>query len=213
MEMADLKARLRAVGSNQQALARFMGVETKVIWRMANPQATDGRKDISTAEAEQIERFFAQFEKPVYEQAPEPKHPREPLRGGEVVPLGRAEIPIYGGRDTPQGWVLMLTKEAQVGRALPHPSQAGARRAIAVEIVDDFMSPRFEQGELAYVSVGTMPRRGQDCLVENQDRTARVLQYVERSEKTVTFRQLNPPRQITRQLSEKLSIHAIVGRG
>ncbi|CAN0421197.1 unnamed protein product, partial [Phaeothamnion confervicola] len=122
-------------------------------------------------------------------------------------------IPLYGGADTHQGWMLSLSAGAQVGRVLAHPAQGSAKRAFAVEVIDDSMSPRFEMGEIAYVVANTMPRRGQDCLLEHDDLTARILQFVERTERQVIFKQLSPPKQVILKPGEKFSVHAIVGRG
>ena len=202
--MEDIKGRLKAVRASVAELAIFMEVDYHVADRIVNAK----RKHLTTIEAESIERFLALRERPNYVEAERVERP-----SGVEQATARAEIPLFGGADTQHGWMLSLSAHSQVGRAMAHPKQATARRAFAVEVVDDSMSPRFEPGEIAYVAGGQMPRKGQDCLVEFADLTARILQFVDRSERTITFRQLNPPQNVTRQLSEKLQIHAIVGRG
>lgn len=205
MRVEDIKQRLKDVRASVVELASFMGVEYHVADRIVNGK----RKHLTTTEAEAINRFFELREKPVYGEAEQGFRPGPGLEQSAA----RAEIPLYGGADTQNGWMLSLSASRQVGRVMAHPRQASARRAFAVEIVDDSMSPRFEQGEIAYVAGGQMPRKGQDCLVEFPDLTARVLQFVERGERTITFRQLNPAERVTKALSDRLQVHAIVGRG
>lgn len=219
MNMADLKQKLDEVGASQTELARFMKVNIHRVNRLAN----DRRVHVRQYEVDAIQRFFETRENPVYETGEDAAALEtggdEPLQSGFTERLGSpenrpgAEVPLFGGVDTPEGWMLSLSPAQQLGRVMGHPAQATARRAFAVEIVDETMSPRFEMGEIAYVIAGQMPRRGGDCVLEMHDRTARVLQFVERTERQVIFRQLNPPRQVIKQPSDKLKIHAIVGRG
>lgn len=205
MKMADLKDRLKAVGSSQVELAKFMKVNLHRVNRIAN----DKRMRVSQVEVDQIRRFFEMREKPVYEAASD----QGILPGNQLRAAGRVDVPVFGGIDTPDGWTLSLANFAQVGRLMPHPAQLSAQRPFAVEVVDETMSPRFEPGEIAYVAGGQMPRRGQDCLVEFADLTARILQFVERTERMLIFRQLNPAQRVTKAASDKIIVHAIVGRG
>lgn len=207
-EQEDLKERLREVRATQQDLADYMGVSLKAVNRIANPHTTDGRKTLSTKEIEQIRSFFELREKPVY--SLEDTHGRR--SGGVSAQQGLGTIPLFTGVDTRDGLVMSIGAAAQHGRVMAHPLQASAREAFAVTVLDETMSPRFESGEIAYVLPGTPPRKGQDCLVANEDLTVRILQFVERREKSYVFRQLNPAREITRPASE-VKVHAIVGRG
>lgn len=213
MQMSEIRGRLKAVHANAQDLADFM----KVPYHVASRIVRGERKTLTTVEHDEIVRFFALREKAVSEPPAVGDTAEDVLNGlGERPPEfagRRGEVPLFGGLDTRDGVVLSLAEAARVGRVMPHPLQATAKRPFAVEVIDETMSPRFEMGEIAYVSGGQMPRKGQDCLVEFSDSTARILQFVERTERQVIFRQLNPPRQIIRQIGEKLSIHAIVGRG
>lgn len=204
MTTGNLRKRLQDIRSNTVELAKFMGLSYDQTDRIVNGR----RKKLSAQETSDIERFFASRERPAYEENPGFKRGR-----GVESAQAFAEIPLYGGNDTREGWMLQLNAGSQVGRVMPHPAQASARHAYAVEVVDDTMAPRFEPGEIAYVAAGQMPRKGQDCLVEFPDLTARILQFVARGERSITFKQLNPPQQITKPISEKLQVHAIVGRG
>ncbi len=208
-DLDTLKERLRAVRATQQDLADFMGISLKAVNRLANPNGPDGRKTVTAKEMEQINRFFEIRQKPVYANDDEDLRFR---RGGVAQPPTNATIPLFTGIDTPDGYVLSVGNSAQHGRVLAHPLQATESMAYAVTIIDDTMSPRFESGEIAYVTPGRPPRKGQDCLVENLDLTARVLQFVERREKQVVFRQLNPRHEVIRRAHE-VKVHAIVGRG
>lgn len=203
--MEDIKPRLKKVRASVAELAEFMGVDYFVADRIVNGK----RKTLRTDEADAIRRFFEKRERPVFPTAEAME------RGGGVGEHGaaRAEIPLFGGADTNDGWMLSLGAHNQVARIMAHPAQSRAGKAYAVEVVDDSMSPRFEMGEIAYVAAGVMPRRGQDCLVEYKNLTARILQFVERNDRQILLRQLNPPKQVILKPGEGLSIHAIVGRG
>lgn len=202
-EQEELKNRLREVRATQQDLADFMGISLKAVNRIANPHSPDGRKTLSTKEIEQIRSFLGLRQKPVYS--------IEDPAGRRGDP-GAVTIPLFTGVTSRDGPVMSIGNTAQHGRVLAHPLQAGAREAFAVTVLDETMSPRFESGEIAYVLPGTPPRRGQDCLVESDDLTVRILQFVERREKSYVFRQLNPSREITRPAAD-VKVHAIVGRG
>ncbi len=210
-DFSDLKDRLRAIRSNQQELAEATGLSFKQVNRIANPQAKGGRKRVSAREAELINRFFEQRERGGV------SYPTSdaPARTAHGVSLheNRAMVPLFIGIDTPAGYKLSVSAIAQRGTVMAHPGQSLAREAFAVAIIDDTMAPRFETGEIAYVAVDRPPRRGQDCLVEFADLTARVLQFVERRDKSVVFRQLNPEKDVPISTADKIRIHAIVGRG
>lgn len=207
-EQSELKDRLRDVRATQQDLADYMGISLKAVNRIVNPEGRDGRKKLSTTEIEQIRSFFAQRERPLYTMDSD----NGGRRGVSAHVQGAATIPLFTGIDTPEGYVLSIGTVAQHGRVMAHPSQASAREAYAVTIVDDSMSPRFETGEIAYVIPGQQPRKGQDCLAEFDNLTARVLQFVERRDKQVILRQMNPPKEIIKRATE-VKVHAIVGRG
>lgn len=195
--------------ASTQELADFMGVEHHIADNIVNAR----RKHLRQAEVDQIRRFFELREKPIYPEPGEARHSvNRPHEVGDHSG-GRAEIPLFGGTDTPEGWMLSLSAHQQVGRVLAHPSQSRAGRAFAVEVVDDTMSPRFEQGELACVTAGILPRRGQDCLVEYKNLTARLLQFITRTDRQVVLRQLNPDKQVILKPGEGFVIHAVVGRG
>lgn len=210
MKMSDIKSKLREVRATQQDLASFMGVNHRAVFRIVNGE----RKSLTTVEAEAIRRFFELRERPVVPDKLVNDFAEESSRG--TLPRatgGRSDIPLFGGADTPEGWMISLAAAHQVGRIMAHPSQATARRAFAVEVVDDSMSPRFEPGERAYVAAGTMPEKGKYCLLEYKDLTARIVQFVERRERQVIFRQLNPPKQIVLKAGDGFTVHAIVGQG
>lgn len=209
MKIEEIKPRLRAARASTQELADFMGVEHHIADNIVNAR----RKHLRQAEVEIIRRFFELRERPLYpEPGPANADARRPHEVGDHSP-GRAEIPLFAGTDTPDGWMLSLSAHQQVGRVMAHPSQARAGRAFAVEVVDDKMSPRFEPGEIAYVTAGILPRKGQDCLVEYKNLTAQLLQFVERNDRRVVLRQLNPVEQVILKPGDGFVIHAVVGRG
>lgn len=210
-DFSNLKERLQAVRANQQDLADFMGVSFKTVNRIANPDAPGGRKHVSAHEAEMIKRFFAQRERAGadYPSADGPQRGR----AGVSLHENRVMVPLFVGIDAANSYTLSVAAAAQRGTVMAHPAQISAREAWAVAMIDDSMAPRLESGEIAYVVVDRPPRRGQDCLVEFADLTARVLQFVERREKSVVFRQLNPEKEILIPTAQKIRVHAIVGRG
>lgn len=209
MRIEEIKPRLKAIRASTQELADFMGVEHHIADNIVNVR----RKHLRQTEVDQIRRFFELRERPLYPEAGE--RPTLPDRPQEFQDrsTGRAEIALYGGADTKDGWMISLAMNNQVGRVMAHPKQMTARRAFAVEVVDDTMSPRFNVAEIAYVSAGQMPAQGQDCLVEFGDLTGRILQFVERDNKRLILRQLNPAKQVILQANDTLKLHAIVGRG
>lgn len=205
MKVADIKRKLKETRTSQRDLAKFMEVDFRTVHRIVSGE----RKRVSQGEIEQIKRFFELREKPVYDA------PTGEVTHGSGVRLaeGRAEIPLFGGTDTPKGWMISLSANNQLGRVMAHPSQASAKRAFAVEVVDETMAPRFEMSEIAYVYGGQLPRRGQDCLVEFHDLTARILQFIERTDKRIVLKQMNPSQQVVIENSDRIKVHAIVGRG
>lgn len=210
-DFPNLKERLQAVRANQMDLARFMGISFKQVNRIANPDSPGGRKSLSALEVDQINRFFEQRERAMGAYPTGEAPTRRPH--GVSLHESRAMVPLFIGIDTADGYKLSVSSAAQRGTVMAHPAQSLATDAYAVTIIDETMAPRFETGEIAYVAPDRAPRRGQDCLVEFADLSARVLQYVERREKTVVFRQLNPAKDVVIPASEKIRIHAIVGRG
>lgn len=207
MRKEDIPAKMEAVGADVAELARYMGVDYYAARRIAKGE----RKSLSAEEIEAVKRFLDLKEnrqKPVYD----PPEPASTATGfAQANP--RAEIPLYGGGDTREGWKIILNPSSAVGRVMAHPAQMRASKAFAVEVVDATMEPRLMPGEIVYVSGGLTPRPGQDCLVEYDDMTARILQFVQRSERMVIFRQLNPQREFHFKPGDKFTAHAIVGRG
>jgi len=207
MPKDDVKSRMREARASVADLARFLGIDYYAARRIANGE----RKSLSVEESESLNRFFDTFgrrDKPVYDTAPLEERGRGSAQAGL-----RAEIPLFGGADTRDGWRLTVNPSSQVGRVLAHPRQISATRAYAVEVIDRTMEPRFRPGEIAYVAVGATPSPGQDCVVEYEDMTAQLLQFVERTDRQAVFLQLNPQNQIILRASDKFTVHAVVGRG
>jgi SOS-response transcriptional repressor LexA len=138
--------------------------------------------------------------------------------GGGVAgrPHHQAEsgmVPLYGFIGAAGDGRIVFADQSVRGYVPLHPAQQGLVNSFALEVADVSMSPRYEPGEIVYVAPNRWPARGQDCVVVTRDGAACVRRFVGRNNGGVDLSQLNPPQELTVDLSEITAIHAVVGRG
>lgn len=132
--------------------------------------------------------------------------------GSRAYQFGPDTVPILGhANGSPDAVIISMDNE--VGRALRHPNQDGLKDSFALYAVGESMSPRYMPGELVYAVANKPPMRGTDCLIEMQNGETFLKQFAKRTEKDLICRQLNPPKDWKRSISEIKAIHAVVGRG
>ena len=81
------------------------------------------------------------------------------------------------------------------------PGIANAAQVFAIWVTGDSMSPRFEEGELAFVHPGRKPRIGDDVLIElkptaDGSRPAFIKRLVRQTASAIIVQQFNPPAEI-----------------
>lgn len=117
---------------------------------------------------------------------------------GEASPLTHtpapaALIPVYGAAD--QDGRIAIDDAHIVDEVQRLPAQGLRAKAYAVEIPDEFMSPRYEPGERAFVLPGRAPKPGEDALFVFSDGGARVMRYEGRKSGFVFGRTFTPDKQ------------------
>lgn len=130
---------------------------------------------------------------------------------GEVS-FGPDTVPIFGHANGSVDAV-MISPDAEIGRALRHPNQQGLKNCFALFARGESMSPRYYPGDLIYVVGGKQVSKGQDCVVELNNSESFVKKFTSMTKDYVICSQLQPPGEWKRKLSEVKAIHAIVGRG
>lgn len=146
------------------------------------------------------------------------------MRGPRVKP-----VPLLGsafGSDL-EGLDGIETTELLLSEVLDHvarpPSLANDDDAYAVTIVNDSMAPRFEAGEVAFVSPRSPVSSGDDVIVQLRDlndgdqlagRITQVLikRLVRRTAKFLELRQFNPDRTFQVPIEMVRRIHRVKGR-
>lgn len=98
------------------------------------------------------------------------------------------------------------------------PSLASTVGAYAVEIVGDSMSPRYEEGEIAYIDPIRRVRRGDYVVVQLKDEhgetpQAFIKRYLFKSEKELVLEQFNPLKRINFPLALIVSMHYVAMAG
>lgn len=135
-----------------------------------------------------------------------------PHSDNENIRFGPDTVPILGhANGSPDAVVINMDNE--IGRALRHPNQQGLKDGFALYAAGDSMSPRYRPGELVYVAAKRPPIIGQDCIVEMTNSDGFLKEFVKFTDKDILCKQLNPPREWKRPLSEVKAVHAVVGRG
>ncbi|WJW80518.1 XRE family transcriptional regulator [Bartonella sp. TP] len=98
------------------------------------------------------------------------------------------------------------------------PSLSNTVGAYAVEIVGDSMSPRYEEGEIAYIDPLHPIRRGDYVVVQLKDNGsdaphAFIKRYLFKTEYELVLEQFNPPKRIKFPLGQVISMHYVAMAG
>ncbi len=80
-----------------------------------------------------------------------------------------------------------------------------------VYVVGSTMEPRYSPGDVVHVDPNARIRDDDDVLVEFNDGTGVIKQFVSRTPEIVCLSQLNPERELTYPMAEVKAIHCIVG--
>ena len=122
-------------------------------------------------------------------------------------------IPLYGSAEAGLGSDLTNVDSA-VDFIEPHPAIRNNKGGYACYVVGTSMEPRFQQGEIVYVSPGRPAKQGDDVIVQmkkDEESTAIVKRFVTMDNEKITLHQLNPDSQITIDKSEITAVHVIIG--
>lgn len=154
--------------------------------------------------------------------APARVEPRVPLRGSpEAVVTTLSELPrdlpVYGTAACGDGSEADFQFNGQVVDKLRRPpGLAGVPKAFAVYAIGESMSPRYEEGDPAFVHPGRPVRAGRDVLIEfkptkdGEPGRATIKRLVAKSFDQLRVRQFNPPLEFTIQADEVLNVYAIL---
>lgn len=126
--------------------------------------------------------------------------------------FGPGTVPILGHANGSHE-AIVINMDSVIGQAPRHPNQHGLRDGFALYAAGESMSPRYRSGELVYVAAKKPPISGQDCVVEMNNTDGFLKEFVRYTEKEIICKQLNPPKDWKRPLSEIKAVHAVVGRG
>lgn len=142
----------------------------------------------------------------------------QPARGpGAPLPVAAANaytqrmIPVYG-LAAGQGERIALADGAAIRYVPMHPAQQGYARIGAAEVVGESMWPRWKPRELAYFVFDLTPPRGEDLIIELQDGTAMIKEYVGRTDIALKVREYYPHERVFDvPLRQVRAVHAVVG--
>lgn len=198
----QLKARLRAIGETQQALARALGWTIHKVGRIANGE----RAALTSEEERQIEAFF------------QGREGGQKPGGAKVLSfIPQGQVPLYGFAAGAPFGPIHLNHDVAMEYVDRHPRQGRNADAFAVRVWGESMSPRYEPGDIAYCVREQFPRRMEDVVIEMKNGDAWIKRYVGMTNGMVTLEQLNPPegeeRLVYLKSSEVKALHAVVGRG
>ncbi len=150
--------------------------------------------------------------------------PMEPLPdsgiygdGGPAMPAREQmpqDIPVMG---TAAGG-LAGAFQMQSGQAIDHvrrpPGIASAIDVYAIYVVGDSMVPRFEEGELVYVSGKRPARPGDYVIVQTRDEadevTAWCKKLVRRDARNIELEQFNPAKSFSLSLQDVVAVHRVL---
>lgn len=143
---------------------------------------------------------------------------RKPASQAPQLPP-RAEMPMdVEVRGTAAGAVgegAFQLEDAVIDRVRRPPGIADARDVYALYVVGDSMSPRFEPGELIYVSERRPPRIG-DCVVvqvqnaEHDGVQAYLKRMKRRSADGLVLEQFNPPGEMRLKAANVKAVHRVL---
>lgn len=88
----------------------------------------------------------------------------------------------------------------------------GVVKAAAVQLMGDSMTPRYRDGELAYVNLSAPPQKNRDAIIITKDGFSHLKEYIGQDKEYVYLHQWNPDKQIKVHKRDIESMYAVVGR-
>lgn len=132
--------------------------------------------------------------------------------GDSAVAIMPGLVPLYGWAGVSSEEKLIFSEQTLLGAVPRHPNQLNVRGAFALRVHDEGMVPRYEPGEVVYLSPNQWPSREQDCVLVTSDGFGYLARFVNRADGQVTLRLLNGDKTLTFGLQEVAAVHAVVGR-
>lgn len=186
-------------GHRRADLGRLLGLDSSQVTRIF-----DGKRRIQLHEMAKIDEWLGRTAAAATSYVAGPS--------GNVVAMPGL-VPLYGFVGAASDGRLTLAEQNQRGYVPMHPAQMHSRDAFALEVADISMSPRYEPGEIIYVTPNRWPAREQDCVIVTTDGEGMLKRFLRRDDRNIELRQFNPEREFDIPLASVAAVHAVVGRG
>ena len=160
---------------------RHLGLSRDSMSRLMND-----RRRITAEEAEQIRDFFAADE----------------TAGPKFVTIPVFGYAAAGGEDR-----VAIANDRELER-IEVPAGLTRGEAFGIRVAGDSMEPRLFSGEIVIVDRGVKPAKYGDCVVELNDDTALVKQYVSQRDGWLFLHQFNPDESVKVEASRIRALHA-----
>lgn len=228
MERADLIAWMKRRNINNRQLAQMIGISedkvSKSLSETGKARLWKGTEALRIAELMRDDDPLVRTEVRGTGMTPEQVREAWAMRDGKPVPL----LGTAFGSEWPDD-IEVETTELRLAEVLDNvarpPSLAGHDEAYALTIIGDSMAPRFEPGEIVFVSPKLPVSIGDDVIVQlrapggeqtidESDRITDVLikRLVRRSGSFVELRQFNPDKTFRVPIERVRRIHRVRGR-
>jgi len=124
------------------------------------------------------------------------------------------DIPVLGTAEGSEEAAFQLQSGNPIDHVRRPPGVASAVDVYAIYVVGDSMTPRFDEGELIYVS-GKRPARPGDYVVvqaagEDGEITAWCKRLVRKGGKSITLEQFNPPMTFKVPVKQAVAVHRVL---
>lgn len=127
-----------------------------------------------------------------------------------IVPLMATDkVPVYGyvAGSTDR---VAINEGRIIGMRDRGPALAYARDGFYVTVIGDSMEPRLRPGEFVAVNPSLPPLKGDECVVQFRNGEAVVKTFIGMAEKELMVSQYNPPKKLTFDMHEVLSVYPVV---
>lgn len=196
-DIIAIAAALKAQGKPRADLGRLLGLDSAQVSRLFG-----GRRRLQRHEAQQAKAWLGL----------DTTSQAGRTSGGIVLPMP-GMVPLYGWVGAASENRLTFAEQSIRGYVPAHPNQLHVREAFALEVADISMVPRYEPGEIIYISPNKWPARNQDCVMVNSEGNGLLKRYLRRDADQVVLYQLNPERELPVALTDLDQMHTVVGRG
>jgi SOS-response transcriptional repressor LexA len=193
-DMSAIEAAMKARGYIRADFGRLLGLDSAQTTRTFN-----GKRKLQLHEYQTVATWLGlegQIKKP----------------GASVHPMP-GSVPLFGWAAAADEDRFAMAEPNMLGTVPMHPHQINLRNAFAVRVHGDSMAPRYEQGEIVYVSPNQWPARDQDCVIETIDSHGYLKRFRGRKDEKLIVAQFNPAKEIEFLLKNIRAVHAVIGRG